>query len=97
MTLVLNSVLKRSFIYDAKVTRKLLTTKSHDSEVPMSVQCNIISLISRHQDIIKFVIVRRRKMKILKKKIYARFVVSNSQGTQITETATYRCFTEMVV
>ena len=96
MTLVLNSVLKRSFIYDAKVTRKLLTTKSHDSAVPMSVQCNVISLISRNQDIIKFVIVRRRKMKILKKK-YSRFVVSNSQGTQITETATCRCFTEMVV
>ena len=32
-------------------------------------------------------------MKILKKAV--RFGVSNSQGTQNTETATQRCFTEM--
>ena len=35
--------------------RKLLTTKSYDSEVPMPVQFNIISLIGRLQDIITFV------------------------------------------
>ena len=46
--------------------RKLLTTKSHDSEVPMSVQFNIISLIGRLQDIITFVIVRCRQRKYLK-------------------------------
>ena len=59
--------------------RKLLTTKSHDSEVPMSVQCNIISLTGHLQDIITFIIIRCRQTKILKKT--CRFGVSNSEGT----------------
>ena len=61
----------------------------------MSVQCDIISLLFRLQDIITFVIVRYRQTKILKET--ARFAVSNSQRTQNTETATQRCFKEMVV
>ena len=54
---------------------KLLKTKSYDIEVPMSVQCNIISLIGRLQDIITFVILKCKQMKTLKKT--ARFQVSN--------------------
>ena len=46
--------------------RKLLTTKSSDDQVPMPVHCNIISLISNFQDIITFVFIRWRQMKILK-------------------------------
>ena len=74
---------------------KLLRTKSHDSEVPISVQCNIISLINHLQDIIAIFVVRYRQMKILKKT--ASFGVSNSQGAQNTESETRRCFTEILV
>ena len=63
--------------------RKLLITRSHDSEIPMPVQCNIISLIGHFQDDITFATVRWRQIKILKKNAW--FGVSNSQGTQNTE------------
>ena len=43
----------------------------------------------------KFVILRWKQIKILKKTTW--FGVSSSQGTQNTETATQRCFTEMKV
>ena len=49
----------------------------------MSKQYNIISLMGRFQDI-TFIITRCIRMKILKKT--ARSGVSNSQGTQSTET-----------
>ena len=42
--------------------RKQLAILSHNSEVPMSGQCNIMSLIDRFQDIITFGIVRYRQM-----------------------------------
>ena len=75
--------------------RRLLTRKSHDTEVPMSVQYNIINLIRLLLEIITFVAVKCRQMKIFRKT--APFEVSKSQGTQNTETATQRCFTEMAV
>ena len=74
---------------------KTFATKSYDSEVPLSIQCNIKCLMAYLQDITTFIIVRCRWIKILKTN--AQFVVSNPQGTQNTETATGRCFTEMVV
>ena len=40
--------------------KKLLTIKSHDSEVPMSVQSNIMSLIGHLWNIVTFAIIRCR-------------------------------------
>ena len=38
--------------------RRLQTTISHDSEVPVSVQCNVRSIIGRLHDLITFVMVK---------------------------------------
>ena len=76
--------------------RKLLPRESHVRNIPMSVQCNIISPIGRLQDIITFVIVRCRQMEV-SKKYFFRYGIFDSQEIQNTETATQRYFKEMVV
>ena len=60
----------------------------------MSGQCNRKTIIGHLHDIITFIIIKCRQMKILKKTVW--FGVSNSQGTKNTETAT-QCFTDMAV
>ena len=77
------------FIYWLKILRSLLIAQSHDNEAPIAVQCNMSNRSPRgYYHICK-------QMKILKKSP-ARFGVSNSQGTQKTETITEECFTERV-
>ena len=77
------------FIYRVKIPKKLLTAKSHDSGVPIPVQCNIINLRGLHYGITIFVILGCIKMKVLEKT--ARFEVSSSKTMQTTETAAQSC------
>ena len=64
--------------------RKFLTTKSHDCDAPIPLQCSVISLVGHLKDFITFVVVRFRQMKVLKKN--SRLGVTNPQETQNTET-----------
>ena len=59
-----------------------LVANSHDSEFPISVQCNVINFIGRPQDIITILIVGCRQMKTLKKLLHLEFLIHKEHKIQ---------------